>query len=280
MPNSSKNRLTQVYAALERAAQEGMQKVEEMQQLRKLLIDMGFILKGTPGIYDGSPASQLSSSDLQLLRSLPEVLKYLSKMPGPRGYKGDRGEQGEKGDPGKDGKDGSANPEEIFSIAERLVSAHENQFDHRLLHDPTMLGTKAVDESTIGPDKYLKFNGTKLVYADAPKDEQRFISYGGSSLSDQFRVDRVITADATLDPAERRIHVDATAGNITITFHAASGFDRNSKFIKRIDSTANTVTLTPAAGETLEFQSSDQLPNQGSSRLYYAFSGNWYLQSA
>lgn len=74
--------------------------------------------------------------------------------------------------------------------------------------------------------------------------------------------------------------MDASGGNITITLYAAAtanagGRTRN-HYIKRIDSSSNTVTFAMNGSETLEFQTTDQLVNQGSWRHIYSDGSNWF----
>lgn len=210
---------------------------------------------------------------------------------GERGPQGDRGLPGPKGDRGEPGRDGErgppgdsaiANVQEVMRLAHESVVNHERLFDHSLLHSPKVLGTKEVDESNLKDGMFLAYDGSqdKIVYKEPPqKEQERRVFYGGSggSLSDYFRVTRTVTESYVLQPEDRIIHVDASLGDITITFHTAEGYNQRSHYLKRIDSSQNTVTLTPFGSETLEFASTDQLPNQGSSRMYYAHSGNWFL---
>ncbi len=85
---------------------------------------------------------------------------------------GERGPRGEIGLPGRDGRDGEsivgpmgpsgadgvANPAEITDIAQKEIKKHEKSVDHSLIHSPGVLGTKKVDESSIGDDRFLKFD--------------------------------------------------------------------------------------------------------------------------
>lgn len=210
---------------------------------------------------------------------------------GPRGPKGDFvvGPRGPKGDPGRtpvkgvdyfDGKDGlDGDPEEFRGIATQEVQQHAQAFKHELIHDPKILGTKEVDESTLGTDKFLKYDGEKLVYAEMPKQQAQVFYGGGSSLSDYYRVNTV-TSDATIDPEWRITHVDASAGNITLTIHTAEGHNRRSHILKRIDSTENIVTIQMTGSETLDGQTTDQLPNAYSARHIYSDGSNWFLLHA
>lgn len=70
---------------------------------------------------------------------------------------------------------------------------------------------------------------------------------------------RSITADSTLDIADRVVRVDATGGNIALTLCDAK-FARGTVVIDRIDASANTVTVTASAGGSIYDRSSFTLP--------------------
>lgn len=101
---------------------------------------------------------------------------------GPKGEKGDKGEKGStgprglmgwEGTAGKDGKSGQRGPkgekgdtgsfpDVTESVKESLIT-HEKKFDHTLI-DPFLVGTKKIDESNIDKEKFIMFDGKKLVY--------------------------------------------------------------------------------------------------------------------
>lgn len=200
---------------------------------------------------------------------------------GPRGEPGPKGEQGDPGKDGRDGKDGNADPKQILEIAQRITDNHEKEFDHSKIN-PFLLGSHKLDESTIGKDKVIKFDGKKLVFADMPKGEdprQKVISIPTTGAPSHFRI-KTVTESYTVDPGDQIIHVDATAGNITVTFYTAQGNEGRHHYIKRVDASSNTVTLAFQGSETWEFELTDQLPNRGSGRTAYAHDGNWFIQSS
>ena len=78
--------------------------------------------------------------------------------------------------------------DEIYMIAEssgeRSVEQHEKRFNHLLLHDPFMLGTKMVNEATLGKDRFLQYDGKNLIFADILRAKEGknllpYISAGG-----------------------------------------------------------------------------------------------------
>ncbi len=71
----------------------------------------------------------------------------------------------------------------------------------------------------------------------------------------------------------RRVHMDATAGNQTFTLPAITTADNDLEFlIKRVDGSANTVTITG----TVEGQVNPTIDYQYTGVGVYAFGGNWY----
>jgi hypothetical protein len=105
------------------------------------------------------------------------------------------------------------------------------------------------------------------------------ISSGGSGSSDRFRI-RTVTTNYTVDPHDQIIHVDASAGNVSVTFYSAVSNEGRHHYLKRIDNSANTVTLVLQGTETVEFDVTDQLPSRGSGREVYSDNSNWFIKSA
>lgn len=241
-------------------------------------------------------APATDSTSLYLFKSLMERITMLKGdtgpqglrgLMGPRGKDGINGRDGKDGRPGRDGKDGadgkdgkdaSSNPAQILNIAERVVANHEKEFNH----DPFLLGTKTVDESNIGKDKFLQYNGKNLVYVDPPKAEEskgRTISIPTTGAPSHFRI-KTVTESYTVDPGDQIVHVDASAGDVTITFYTAEGNLGRHHYIKRIDDSANMVTFLLQGSQTVEFEADDLLPNRGSGREVYSDGSNWFHKHA
>jgi hypothetical protein len=274
---------SELISALETISHNWNLQKQERQAAREMkdrIQGLGFLVEESDPLFLASVAAKLTEADLKFLRALPLLLTRLQGKPGKDGKDGRDGRDGKRGPTGVAGKDGrDASVEEMHAIAKDSLDSHEKTHDHALLHDPHLLGTKKVTEEGMQKDTFLKYDGEKLVYAELPqpKEERRIFHSSGSSLSDYFRVTRTVTESSTIQPEDRIVHVDATSGNITLTLHTASGHDRRSHYLKRIDSSSNTVTIVPTGNETIEFLTSDQLPNQGSSRMFYAHEGAWYL---
>lgn len=205
---------------------------------------------------------------------------------GPKGEKGDRGPEGERGDPGRDGKDGKdgrdgkdadVSLEGFMEIADKAVKTHEGLHNH----DPFLVGSHKVDESQIGKGKVLSFDGERLTYVELPKVKtiKETSRGGGANMSSRFRI-RTVTENAEVDIHDQIIHVDASAGDVTLTFYSAVSHDGFHHYVKRVDSSENTVTLVLQGSETIEFELTDQLPNRGSGRECYSDGSNWFLKSS
>lgn len=61
-----------------------------------------------------------------------------------------------------------------------------------------------------------------------------------------------ISIDYTVETGDENIVVDATDGNITVTLPTAASTNRYEFTIKRIDDSANTVTVDGAGSETID----------------------------
>lgn len=200
---------------------------------------------------------------------------------GPRGPAGPRGPEGKPGEAGRDGKDAVANPEQILSISQRLLEQHEAEFDHSKI-DPFLLGAHRLDEANIGKGKVILFDGKKYVLADLPKAEEskgKTISIPTTGAPSHFRI-KTVTENYTVDPGDQIVHVDASSGDIMITFYSAEGNIGRHHYIKRVDESSNTVTFVLQGSQTIEFQADDLLPNRGSGREVYSDGSNWFHKHA
>lgn len=63
---------------------------------------------------------------------------------------------------------------------------------------------------------------------------------------------RTITSNATADPNDGTILVDASGGNVTVTLPAAASFPGRILVVKKIDSSGNSVTIDGNASETID----------------------------
>lgn len=69
---------------------------------------------------------------------------------------------------------------------------------------------------------------------------------------------RSVSADYTIDPAtDGGIEVDASGGPITITLIAVAGNEGRTFIVKKIDASANTVTILPVGADTIDGDASE-----------------------
>lgn len=198
---------------------------------------------------------------------------------GKDGRDGIDGEDGKDGKDGLDGTDGVANMEEVIAVTDRALQLHNAEFDHKLI-DPFLIGAHRLDESNAAKGRAILFDGEKYYLGDLPKQKtDRGSSSAGRGASDRFRI-RTVTTDSEVDIHDQIIHVDASAGDLDLTFYTAVSNDGRHHYIKRVDNSANIVTLVFQGAETWEFELTDQLPSRGSGREPYAYGGNWFIKSA
>lgn len=83
---------------------------------------------------------------------------------------------------GDDGDDAIANMDEVEDVVIDAVKKsekdHLKKFDHKLIHDPFLLGTKKVKEAGMKKDMFLQYNGEELVYATIKNIATQLGPYG------------------------------------------------------------------------------------------------------
>ncbi|MCY0930775.1 hypothetical protein OTB20_32220 [Streptomyces sp. H27-H1] len=87
---------------------------------------------------------------------------------------------------------------------------------------------------------------------------------------------RAVSADATVRVIDDVLLVDATAGNRVVTLISAVATP-NSYTIKKTDGTANTVTVTPAGGQTIDGAATKVLAAQWNTVTVIPSGGNWLI---
>lgn len=130
--------------------------------------------------------------------------------------------------------------------------------------------TGGYDRVNGGSSNGFIFQGNALLFNPAGNTRGRWTSSNGIILSNSISVAastalscldivdsfgagiRRITGNRTLDNTDYTIIADATSGNITITLPAANSTARRLYNIKKIDSSANTVTVTRAGSDTID----------------------------
>jgi hypothetical protein len=97
---------------------------------------------------------------------------------------------------------------------------------------------------------------------------------------------KTVTSDVTTSgnvteaDSNKMILVDATAGNVTLLLLAAATAGDGFKFaVKKIDASANTVTLDPNASETIDGEATYVLSQENSSVLLVSDGTNWQIMA-
>ena len=88
---------------------------------------------------------------------------------------------------------------------------------------------------------------------------------------------KAITTSYTQNLNDCYIRADATAGNITITLKPSLQCTGKRLSIKKVDASANTVTIDANASETIDGVTTKVLSVQYASYELYAYNGNWDL---
>jgi hypothetical protein len=91
---------------------------------------------------------------------------------------------------------------------------------------------------------------------------------------------RTITASETMIDTDGLILADATSANITVTLLTAAAREGRDIYVKKIDASANTVTIDPAGSETLDGAASIDLLSKNAVRGYRSDGENWRLISS
>lgn len=94
-----------------------------------------------------------------------------------------------------------------------------------------------------------------------------------ASMSDELTS---VTANYTATDDDHILIVDATGGDVTVTLPDANGLSGKQYFIKRTDSSANTVTVQGTGGDTIDDEASQTL-DQYDSLFVISDSTEWWI---
>ena len=100
----------------------------------------------------------------------------------------------------------------------------------------------------------------------------RFLCYGSFAT----RV-HTVNSDITLGIDHHIVLVDASSGNKTITLPDASTCSGRQYIIKKIDSSSNSVVITPQAGQTIDGQTSVSINTQYAIVRVVSNGSNWFI---
>lgn len=168
--------------------------------------------------------------------------------------------------------------------------AHTMALFHNLLSYP---GSANKEYLAIGPDpttnrffiatgasgtgvlRPIVFNATKVAYGSGTPN-----SHLEGQLSFGIGIRHVI-ADTTLADQDTTVLVDAAAGPVIITLPLVSGCKHRVYIIKKVDATANTVTIQRTSPDTIDTGTSRVVNTQGAGYIFQAYSGGawagWHI---
>ena len=86
------------------------------------------------------------------------------------------------------------------------------------------------------------------------------------------------TTSATLDTTYYYVNADATSGAIVLTLPTAIGISGTVYIVKKTDSSANTVTITPFGAQTIDGVANEVISAQYDSISIISDGANWYQQ--
>lgn len=171
-----------------------------------------------------------------------------------------RGEKGEDGKDGKDGKDGTEI--EAGQIVEKLES---------------LTGEDRLDVSAIrgAEEMMLDIVNDKISKIPKPKKQTLNLWRGGTEGYTIIESsDATITASATTGTVIYLL--DCSSGNITFNLPSAIG-NTASIVVKKVDSSANTITLDATGSETIDGSGTYVINGQYYSQNLISSGGNWYI---
>jgi hypothetical protein len=85
------------------------------------------------------------------------------------------------------------------------------------------------------------------------------------------------TSNYTITNTDTVVFADATSANVTITLPTASGMTGYRFYIKRVDSSAHTVTISRSGSDTIDGAASFTLDLQYTAIGVISNGSNWYI---
>ena len=151
--------------------------------------------------------------------------------------------------------------EELLAIIEPLIQLQT-------------LGTKEIDESNIGHNKVLTYDkpSDKLVY----KRVETGTGGGGGSVTTPVPI-RTETSAYSVASNDYVILCDASSSAFTVSLPAAAAKKGKIYQIKKIDSSANKVTLDPDGAETIDGCTTIDITMQYDSLMVVSDNANWHI---
>lgn len=206
------------------------------------------------------------------------IEKVLSKVPTPKdGLDGISGATGATGKSGKDAKPPTKVELKklVKPIVELFTGKHEEEHDHNLLHSTNQIGSKILDETRVKKGRFLMYNGQNIIYEDIDPTVIQTRSPIVNTLGKTAAIE-TITASDTLDGENYTVLCDCTAGDITVTLPPADVNQGRIYYIKKIDSSVNTVIIDPNASEQIDDGTTAVISNQYEA-LTIQCNQEWYI---
>lgn len=106
--------------------------------------------------------------------------------------------------------------------------------------------------------------------------ENRFNSGRYSQFTqNHLRQNRTVAVSGALLVSDQVIYANAAGGPITLTLPDPAAFQFNTLIVQKTDATANAVTISPFAAETINGATSFSIPDQYDSGSFYSDGTNW-----
>lgn len=145
----------------------------------------------------------------------------------------------------------------------------------------TTSGAVSATETTAGIAEIATQTETNTGTDDArivtPLKQKTFGDANYATKAGMFDSPTFVSANTTASATERAYIVDATTGAKTITLPTASGRAGKEYFVKKADSSANTVTIDPNSSETVNGASSLVLTAQNDGAIVESDGSNWFV---
>lgn len=100
---------------------------------------------------------------------------------------------------------------------------------------------------------------------------------GPDSVVDDWNVRTVTTTPVTLDRDDRTVDVDASGGNRLVNLPTAASARYHTYKVRKLDASANTVTVDPAGAETINGASTFVLSNQFDAIIFQSNGTTWII---
>jgi hypothetical protein len=131
----------------------------------------------------------------------------------------------------------------------------------------------------VNATEIARFNGTGLGIGTTSPSNKLHVAGGAAYFAAGLRLaQRTDTgATVTVTTSDITVFCDATGAAQTANLPAASSMTGQILILKKIDSSANTVTLDPNSTETIDGSSTLVLSNQGDGVAIQSNGSNWYI---